>query len=167
MNYPFIAYFHCEKFIIPDKYINYYNKSPEINSRNVISNFYTKTLLSKQLLLDNNNYDLIMIYRSDIVANELPNLKEYLFLKNIENTVVIPNTYHFGYQGYKINDQICIANKETIHIYLNIYNFIDKYLNDDNIILHPETLVHHNLLKNNINIIFFDYNYQLNNKRCL
>lgn len=165
MNYPFIAYFHCEKFIIPDKYIYYSNASPETNKRNVISSFYTKKILSKQILLSNNDYDLIMKYRSDIVANELPNLKKYLFLKNMKNTILIPNTYHFGYQGYNINDQICIANNETIHIYLNIYNFIDKYLNDDNIILHPETLVHHNLLKNNINIILFDYNYILNDKR--
>lgn len=167
MNYPFIAYFHSEKFIIPDKYINYCNTAPETNIRNVISDFYTKTLLSKEILLSNNDYDLIMKYRSDIVANQLPNLKEYLYLKNIKNTVLIPNTHHYGHQCYSINDQICISNKETIHIYLNIYNFIDKYLNDDNIILHPETLVHHNLLKNNINIILFDYNYFLNDKRKL
>ena len=130
-----------------------------------MSNFYTKSLVCNQLLSSNNNYDLIMVYRPDIVADELPNLNNFLLTKDIDKTVFIPNIYIFGHQGYNINDQICITNQKTIEIYLNIYNYIDKYLNEDNILFHPETLLHYHLIKNNININFFEYNYNLNSKR--
>jgi len=65
----------------------------------------------------------------------------------------------------KINDGFII--KYQNYFIKIIYKYIDEYLYKDNIILHPETLLYHHLKKHNINIISFDYNYDLNINRSL
>jgi hypothetical protein len=165
MKYPFIATFSCERFIIPEKYINYHHIQYDVVIRNVISNFYTMSLVSKQIQLFKKNYeyDLLIKYRPDIVSINLPPLKDFLNKPN--NTISTPDYYLYGYNGYSLNDQIAIGKPEDIHIYLNVFSMIDKYLYEDNITLHPETLIHHHLTKNNINVNLFEYSYTLNEKR--
>lgn len=165
MKYPFIATFSCKKFIIPEKYINHKNTKSCVVIRNVISNFYTMSLISKQILSFNKNYeyDLLIKFRPDIVSINLPPLKHFLNKPN--NTISTPDYHMFGCDGYCINDQIAIGKPKEIHIYLNVFSMIDKYLYEDNITLHPETLIHHHLTKNNINVNLFGYSYTLNEKR--
>jgi len=143
MKYPFIATFSCERFIIPEKYINYHHIQYDVVIRNVISNFYTMSLVSKQILSFNKNYeyDLLIKYRPDIVSLNLPPLKDFLY--NTYNTISTPCIENYGCDGYYFNDQIAIGKPKEIHIYLNVFSMIDKYLYKDNITLHPETLLHH------------------------
>lgn len=167
MNYPFIASFSCDKWIIPDKYMNYpiFEKVYSINKRNLISSFYTNKLISKQLLSSQINYNLVMKYRPDIINNDdLPNLKSFLSLVN-NNNIFVPSIRNYGFQGYNINDQICITDNNLIHKYLNVYDYIDKYIIEDNIVLQSETLLHYHLKKNNIQIERFNYEYDLNSNR--
>jgi len=170
MDFPFIATFSCKKFIIHDKYVNHHYRANEYNNNNIqnmISNFYTLSIVSNQVFLFNKyyNYNLIIKYRPDIVCECMPQLNNFL---NIEkNNLLTPNIHKYGYNGGIINDQICIGNPSDIYKYFTIYKYIDEYLYKDNIILHPETLLYHHLKKHNINIISFDYNYDLNINRSL
>lgn len=165
MDYPFIATFSCKKFIIPEKYINHNNKSRCVKIKNVMSNLYTLTVVLNQVSSFNKyyNYNLIMKYRPDIVSNKIPQLNHYLNIPS--NTVLIPNCDKHGLNGYCINDQIGFGTQEAMYIYLNFFSYIDQYLFEHNIILHPETLLHHHLLVHNTNIVFIDYVYNLDGRR--
>jgi hypothetical protein len=165
MNSPFIATFTCNKYILSDKYIYYHNIPPCVRIKNTISNLYTLKVVLNQVSSFNKyyNYNLVMKYRPDIIADEIPRLNN--FLNTQSNTILIPDCHKHGYNGYSINDQIGIGTQDVMYIYLNFFSYIDQYLFKDNILLHPETLLHHHLSVNNINIVYIDYIYPLNDKR--
>jgi len=168
MDFPFIATITCKKFIVPEKYLRantIYFGNDLIYCYNLISNFYTLGIVREQILTFNKSYDynLIIKYRPDIVANKLPPLNNFL---NISlNTVFTPSDYRYGFNSFMFNDQIGIGTPDSMYKYFNIYKYLDKYVFEDKIILHPESLLQYNLMQNNIDIKLFDYNYQLNNLR--
>jgi hypothetical protein len=167
MDAPFIATFSCEIFDIPVKYINHHNHVQCcVIPRNVISNFYTMMIVSKQVILYQTyyHYSLILKYRPDIVSNSLPKLKEFLNYTN-KHCVLTPDNNKHGVQGYCINDQLSIGNSDVLQVYLNIFTSIDEYLYKHNIVLHPETLLHHHLSQNNIQIDYMYYDYYLDDRR--
>jgi len=164
MDYPFIATVSCKRFIVPEKYvIAYEHKNNLCNLKHTISNFYTLGVVSKQISTFNKFYDynLIMKYRPDIVMDGLPQLNNFLNMSS--NMVYTPSSWRFGYDGYLFNDQIAIGRPNAMYKYFDIYLNLDKYLEEDNITFHPETIYCHNLFKNNISYDIFDcIQYTLN-----
>jgi len=163
MDYPFIATVSCKRFIVPEKYFIAYNhKNTCRNIEHTISNCYTLGVVSKQISTFNKfyHYNLIMKYRPDIVIDRLPQLNNFLNMSS--NIVYTPSTARFGFNGYLFNDQIAIGTPDVMYIYFDIYLYLDKYLDEDDITFHPETIFYHNLFKNNINDVIFNYEYYLN-----
>lgn len=64
-----------------------------------------------------------------------------------------------------MNDQIAIGDMQSMKVYCSIYDHVYKYVFEDDIILHPETLLHHHLQKLNIEISLFSYIYGLDPNR--
>ena len=54
---------------------------------------------------------------------------------------------------------------QSMKVYCSIYDHVYKYVFEDDIILHPETLLHHHLQKLNIEISLFSYIYGLDPNR--
>lgn len=168
INLPFIKTIDCNKYDTNDYYINFPNNKCQ-NPHTLMSSFYTLMKAFVQLnyykIRNKINYDLIIKYRPDIITNELPDLKTFLFLKNRSNEIYTPFTAIFGF-NYKSNDQIAIGNYDSMSVYCSIYPYIDNYLKDEKFgIYHPETLLANHLFVFDIKINLFDFNYSLNPNR--
>jgi len=100
----------------------------------------------------NFKYDLVFRYRSDILIQSKIVIDPYL---NME-PVYIPSFGDFG----GINDQFAFSNSQNMDIYCDLFNRINEYLNEGQI-LNPEYLLKHHLTKNKIPITRFSCNYIL------
>ena len=169
INYPFIKTINCNKYNTDKYYLNFPNNKCE-NPSTLMSSYYTLMKGFSQLnyyrIVNKIEYDLIIKYRPDIIIDRLPDFKKFMFLKNCSNEIYTPHSNMWGYNGYKMNDQIGIGNFESMNIYCSIYSYIDNYLNNKEFgLYHPETLLANHLKVFNINVRIFDFNYSLNPKR--
>ncbi len=108
-----------------------------------------------------NDNDLILRFRTDIKINSE---KLNLNLDNIhDNTIYIPDCYHWN--GY--NDQVFLSKVKTLNEFSNFFTIVKQLIKNNHFIC-PEYTFYKFLKKKNINIIFFDFNYQiLKNKKIL
>ncbi len=148
-----------EIFNPPNWSKNIIYKRYETNVHNTLSMYYSNKkayeLIDKYQKENNIRFDQIIKFRPDIINIQLP-----IFPECIEdNTIYTYNDYHYG----GLNDQIAIGNIESMTKYCNLYDSIEKYIN--NIVFHPESLLLYHILVNNINVKFIDYPYTLDNRR--
>ncbi len=164
MDVPFISGINCENFECPESYLNHPRKNKETNAYNCLSMFYNNKKVFKMMTdfaLENNiNYDIVLKYRPDISNN--PRLPLYKNVEIKENTIYIPDKYHWG----GINDQIAFGDLESMQKYCNVFDDIYNQLdNDEKYRLHPETMLMMGLQKAMLDIIVFKYDYELHSQR--
>jgi len=115
---------------------------------------YYNLLKSNQLRIDfqrqqNVEYDFILRVRSDSNLNSPIDMSQ---LTINDNEIYMPSNGWFGFPGLMANDQFAIGKDQSVTTYCDIVNSIKKY-NDSGIAFHPETLLGHHLLANNIKTI--------------
>jgi hypothetical protein len=132
------------------------------NISNFLSMFYNQYRafndLEEYSIKNNLKYKNVIVYRTDIVADELPNID----IDIPENSIFYPkkNIYNKDW----INAEIVFGSFETVKTYCNLYPNIQTYINNK-IILHSEILITHHLMQNNIKFNEIDYDYELDNMR--
>ena len=106
---------------------------------------------------NNTNYDIIISTRCDLLFSEPINFN--LFSNNIKNNIICAANTPNNIGG--VDDRIAFCNYYTIEKYLNLYDNIITLL-DSGIIIHPEMLTMKNLDHQNINIIRYQFNFDIN-----
>lgn len=131
---------------------------------NIPSLFYmwdslTQSFLKiKERLADD---DVIMRFRSDIIVQSN---KLNLNLNKIEdNTLYIPDCYHWN--GY--NDQVFLSKVKTLSVFEDFFDFLNSSINNNDFIC-PEYNFYKFIKNKNINVNFFEFDYQiLKNKKLI
>ena len=108
-----------------------------------------------------NDNDLIIRFRTDIKINSK---KLNLNLDNVKNnTLYIPDCYHWN----GVNDQVFISKVKTLTKFSTFFEFVKQSIKKNNFIC-PEYTFYKFLKKEKINIIFFEFDYQiLKNKKII
>ena len=102
---------------------------------------------------NNFKYDLVVRYRSDMLIQSKIIIDPTLDLTQM----YIPSQGDFG----GINDQFAFSNSANMDIYSSLFNKINQYLNE-NQILNPELLLKYHLEINQFSLKRFNCNYVLN-----
>ena len=139
--------YHFEKYVL-DKTIPNTRLNP-----NMFSMFYNNKKCVELIEKSSKQYDLILRYRTEICYTNPFKIPDVIK----PNTVYIPNNYDWG----GINDQIAYGDLKSMKTYTELYDNIINYNQNDNIRIHPETLLKHHLQKNKVNIVRFEFNYSL------
>lgn len=104
-------------------------------------------------------FDIVLKYRADIIPSEGKTLE----LKMPEpNTVYIPFSPGFDPDG-GINDQMGYGSYETMGYYCSLVEDIVDLTKRGG--YHPESLVKHNLLKRNVNLVRVPFSWSLHPHR--
>lgn len=122
--------------------------------RNTIEMFYKKKVLLKYL----NNYDVVINMRPDLVSFD-KNLIEliHIMFKNYNNdTLYTPITY--GSLGIADTFAMgsCKVMAHYLSIYNNIYNLVDKY------VFNPELLTYFQMVTNHAKLFPITWDYKIN-----
>lgn len=116
---------------------------------NIYGMFYSMNKcneLKKKYEIENNfRYDLVFRTRMDLFFKD-----DFNF--NIEDEIILPEN-----KGFYGDDHFAYGKSDLIDKY-QVYNYINMYIND-NVALHPETLIKHHLKINNIKNKYIKFNY--------
>jgi hypothetical protein len=101
-------------------------------------------------------FNCIIFYRADIDSSEILDI-------NIENDndIYIPDGNDYG----GINGLIAYGSNNSMKVYCNLVNNIDKMCREQHVTFHPETLLKKHLENNSIIIKRFPYEYSLHKSR--
>ena len=107
-------------------------------------------------VFDDQLYDLYIYTRPDSCLNDNLNLSEVL--KELDKfDLLLPKNGHWR-NG--VNDQFAIGKSAAMKTYLDVYNNLKKYIDND-ILFHPETLLKFHLKSNGIKIGYLELDNQL------
>lgn len=119
----------------------------ETNVPNMILHFINKCrvfqLLENNNKITNNNYDIILSLRIDLVF-----YNPIIFPNEILPTIYIPNEHHYG----GINDRLAYGDFDTMAKYMKIIYYIYNIIQ----IVHPERLTLANIKYHKIDISYFE-----------
>jgi hypothetical protein len=161
LDAPFVATFTCQTYTVPSHYIHHPRKRPETVAQNTMSMFYNN-MLAYQQLKTHGTYDIVIKYRPDIVAKNLPEVSHMIDPAKKETKLYMPDCHVF--EG--ANDQIGIGSMQTMEIYCDVYTDADHYLStDQRYALHPESMLKYQLDKHHVVIERFTYPYHLDGSR--
>ncbi len=123
-------------------------KPPETNVKNVLSMLWGKWLLGHHMTLEHvwDKYDLFLYCRPDVCFDNRLNWK--LIWESMDNFDLLLTTNGHWRDG--VNDQVAIGNRK-LEVYLNLFAEFTNYIGEG-VILHPETLLKHHLLRQGIRI---------------
>jgi hypothetical protein len=124
-------------------------KAPETNVKNFLSMVWGRWLLNRNIVENNlwNDYEIFIYIRPDVCfdnALDLNNLEPIL----VNNDLLFPSNGHWR-NG--INDQTFFGGRK-LESALTLFGEIVNYVNEG-VILHPETMLLHHLIKKNIRIV--------------
>lgn len=130
---------------------NVHHKATETNVFTTWSMYcsqYHCDLMRRQFEKDNNfRYDLVIRYRPDMSFDMTIDLESYRTLSN--RSIVTPNSFIWGYNGWETNDMFAIGNSHIMKIYFDLIHYMFAY-NADNVLWHPETMLAYHLHYHNI-----------------
>jgi len=128
-------------------------KHHETNAHNFFSMAWGKWLLghhmTEQKIWD--QYDVFVYCRPDVcfdAAIDLPSIFRQLQFQDI----FIPLNGNDYWEG-GVNDQVCFGGR-GLSVYLNMFEHIVDYLKEG-VVLHPETLLKHHLMKNDVRVAVY------------
>ncbi len=127
------------------------NCANETVAINTLSMFYK--IFKCYQLIQKNNYDIVIRSRTDIKFDR------YLLLENNSSLNVPSGGDHRG----GLLDLFAYGNQIVIKKYCSLFDNIENYINDINILFHPESLLRYHCNKNSIKINRFIYNIYLRN----
>lgn len=125
---------------------------------NILNNISMYYSIKKCCDLVNNDYDIIIRCRFDLLLQEKINLKQIVnSILNKEYDIYIPNV-QFNMGGY--NDQLAIGSYSAMKIYSDCYFDIPNIANETKV-WHPETFLGKFIDKNNLKIYQDNYDYRI------
>jgi hypothetical protein len=120
-------------------------------------NLYRADQARQNYETDNNfQYDLVIRTRPELGPHSDIDLSK---LDIQENQIIMPNNDWHG--DPSANDQFAMGKSKAMSVYGNLYSCLKEY-NDNGIKFHPETLVGHNLQKNNVTTMQGGFDAYLN-----
>ena len=140
---------------IPDFDFQKYHIVDEIftKRRNVVSMFYNRKRVFDLIKASGKNYDCIVSYRLDLFSST-----KIDYTKLEREPIYIPEGQ--DYSG-GINDQVAYGTYEPMNIYMNLFDSMKTYLENNMCIFNPEILNRCHLLSNKLPIIRVPYKYEL------
>ena len=182
-NYDLIFYIACwehETKDVKDKFVKLYNpiklieiqdkdfsfkikkiKFPDtaVKSENIFKMWYSFTkgceFLSKENFIEAPSY--ILRYRSDLLPLENQNID--IKFKD-SKSILVPDLNHWN----GINDQFFIFHYSKIKDMINLFEFIDKYLNKKHL-FSSELIFQRFLKEKNFKIKYIDFDYKIMKKK--
>lgn len=147
-----------------DKFQNFdmsgWRVGPGTRPSNLVNQFYKMNACNNLKIKheqDNSfKYDLVIRCRFDAFFNESFSSEQ---LELAKNKILVPWGWNWeSVSPYAITDIFGMGNSESMNIYSNIYTKLNEYKHE--CILHPESLVGYNLMKNNIQTETFQITFQ-------
>jgi beta-1,4-mannosyl-glycoprotein beta-1,4-N-acetylglucosaminyltransferase len=165
----FLNMYKPKKFVENDEQfrdISKYKKSSD-KPMNILYNFQNRLkvikLFDEYVKETDSKYDFLIGTRCDLWYFQTLNLNILNLFANQNKLCIIKGMGQGGMGNCDcggINDQFALGNYENISVYLRLYEDLFKML-DNNIILHPETLLLHYLTTKNVQIERFDMIYNI------
>lgn len=102
--------------------------------------------------LSNIEYDYFMRFRIDGITNKTIDFNNHY--EWVDKAVLMPsnNRYCIDTPNIPVNDQLAISNFNGMKAYCSLFDEIEKYVLEDNIFFHQETLLSYHLQKNDITV---------------
>lgn len=102
--------------------------------------------------LSNINYDCYMKFRIDGITNYSIDFNYYY--EWVDNTILMPSNgrYCLDKPNIPVNDQLAITNFYGMKVFCSLVDFIEKYVLEDDLFFHQETLLSYHLFKNEITV---------------
>lgn len=148
-------YLNIEDTKEPDE-LHKFPKKSETSYERCYSMFYHNKrcfeLLEKFQKRSNVKFHAIVKYRGDISSPKLMDISD----TPLDDTIYIPDGADWG----GINDQIAYGTSEAMRKYCNCVDSILEYC-ADGVIFHPETLLRHHIIKINLKIQRYQYDYKI------
>lgn len=156
--------FYVAKYVCDSRYTTWKNIRPEYETQperlECFMSHAWNNKIARDMIKNITDYDRVVLFRTDLYTSDasLPDLSHPLK----ENVIYTPakNIY-----GFNINNEILYGKPDVMSKYLEMVDHIDKYITDDNIILHSETLSYHHIVSNSIEYDTFVYCYDLDPSR--
>ena len=175
----FVCKIRFEEYIWPDRFKNYSNVRDEAIHNPTITynmnsmyynNFKNLEMIQEYMNKNNIKYDKCILYRSDIVTEELPsiltdNLDENTVYFFKELKAIVDGNFIVWREEDKITNGVVIGTFDIMKKYLEFYNYIDEYIIKENVLFHSETIISHYINKLNIKYGPFDMDYIFDNNR--
>jgi len=160
----FIRDYNFKKYVIKnysEEFLKEININPSILSvqnKNTLSMFYN---IYKCNELIDENYDLIIRARTDIIIKDKLNLNDINEAIN-NKAIIIPSEWCYkSVNPHAVTDTFAVGHPEPMNIYSNLIKIVNNSTN-----LHPESLLGTHLHNNNVNVILKDnWIYDLDNAR--
>ena len=161
----FIQPYQCEQKYIYHPFIRGEFEGRRHMIGNFMSHFYNNMVAYQLLMMFKQQnpdivYDKVMLFRADINRPDLPPIME---LEVPSKTVVFPSSHRYMYDW--INMHVVLGNMETMRIYCDLVHWIDQYLYQMGMILHPETMITEHLKLNSVAFKEYTYEYVLDSQR--
>jgi hypothetical protein len=106
-------------------------------------------------------YDYIILFRADIIADEIP----LIDFKIEPSTIYFPSKNRYNPEW--INMEILVGDLDTMMTYCSLYRGIEYYIYEQNICFHPETIATCHVQFNGLKLAEFSYDYELDKRRRL
>lgn len=136
-------------------YVYSFKKKEETDYFNSYSMFYHNKLcfnmLEEHCKKYNNNFDIILKFRTDINYQNPLNIADVID----KNTLYIPSGFNFG----GINDQVAYGDYDAMSEYCDCIDDLKSICEEG--IFHPETILNQFLIKRDINIVRFPFVYRI------
>lgn len=158
----------AQKYDCDTKYLTFENRRPEYKDgrysiANAMSHFFNNKnafhMIEEYEKENDIKFNTVFIYRTDICNPEMPDLT--ISLKPYNIYYPCANIYNPEWT----NMEIVIGDNETMKLYCDLYDSIDQYIANENVCLHPETLVSYHINKKGIMRNIFNYVYSLDPRR--
>ena len=136
--------FEFEEYPIPENFLTV--------KRNVVSMFYNRKRVFDLMNNSGKEYNCIVSYRVDLFS------QSKIDYSNLDReTLYIPEGQD---NNGGINDQIAYGAYEPMSIYMNVFPFMKKYL-DNKCNFHPENINKFHLVSHDISVVRVAYNYEI------
>lgn len=157
-----VAYYF-EPYSTPERKL-YIHKRPETSVYNTYSQFFNNLqafkLIKSHQEKHSFKYDVVMKYRSDMVAGSFA--LEHIDLSSIKpNVLYVPK----GNDNCGLNDLVGLGNFETMEKYSSLYDSIEKYLIDQEVVCNPEIILSHHIKMLELSIERFSFDLTLHRDR--
>ena len=178
-----LKFISIKEFIIDKEIYDMFNPDKQVNLQeinNKLVPYYTLSMYNNDMITYNEackyadkngfEYDIYLKFRSDIIANNIP---ENIIRPIADKThlyIHIPECNFISLGIYKnpiVSDIYAWGNRQTMAIYCNTYNYVINKIKlyNGNYIVHGESSLTDNIYENNVEHSFHYYGYTLDKYR--
>ena len=178
-----LKFISIKEFIIDKEIYDMFNPDKQVNLQeinNKLVPYYTLSMYYNDMITyneackyaDNNGfeYDIYLKFRSDIIADNIPEniIRPIADKTHLYSTIPECNFISLGiYNKPIVSDIYAWGNRQTMAIYCNTYNYVINKIKlyNGNYIVHGESSLTDNIYENNVEHSFHYYGYTLDKYR--